>query len=139
MANETRLGLKGKLYVGAAGATPATELTAAREVNVTLAKDVVDDTCRAAQGWKSEIGSLKSLRLEFTLLNKAGDQGVASIRAAFFGDTLIAMYAKDFETGEGPDADFEVTEFRRAEPMGDVQTYAVTVVSNTTNRVPSWV
>ena len=135
---EMRVGLKGKLYYGAAGAQATTEITAVEDVTVVLDKDMVEATPRGCGGWKTNKGVLRTLQLEFTLVDMKGDAATAFLRQAWFNDEPVALYAKDAADGEGPDGDFEIGPFRRREPAADKIVYEITANLNTDLRNPIW-
>lgn len=118
MATQTfRLGMNAKFYFGAAGAMAATEIGNARDVTITLDKGEADVTTRANGGWRATAGTLKSCTIEWEMLWQPSDPAFAAIRSAYLTDDLVALMPLDSADGEGPDADFSITNFSRSEPL----------------------
>ena len=132
------LGLDGELHIGTAGSQATAELENCKDVNITMDKATADTSRRKGQGWKSVKGTLKSLAIEFTMLDDTTDMDLATVRAAYLNNTLIALWAKDHATGEGPDADFEVTQFSRDESLTEAIVYKVKCEASDENRAPTW-
>jgi len=133
-----RVGLNGILYRGAAGSQAGTEMVNVRDVTLTMDKDAADTTTRGCGGWKSRKGTLKDLKIEFNIVDKSDDTDIVAIRNASINNTLIALYAKDAADGDGPDADFEVTGFKRGEPLNGETTYDITCEASSEERNPTW-
>ncbi len=122
-----------------------------KDLTVTLDKDVADATRRISGAWEDARQSIKRLKLAFDLANVVSDNGdeatiVELLRATYFtniyngdGATGIAFYAKSAPTGSGPEGDFIITKFDRAETHGDIQMYSVeATMTQVHGRVPTW-
>lgn len=133
-----RMSLDGKLYYGTAGSQAATELTNVQDVTLTLEKAMADTSRRAGAGWETSKGTLKSMSIEFTMIDDSTDAALAAIKDAWLNNTLLAFYAKDAASGEGPDADFDVVTFNRNEALREAITYSVTIKAAYDTRAPTW-
>lgn len=132
------LGKDGKLYYSvtpltAAASGSATELAAATEftnvqdVTSSLQKDTVEINSREGGGWKKKVGTLKDATVTFKILWKPGDTSFEAFRDAFLNDTELAVWVLDglrtaLSGSQGPAGNFNVTNFSRAEPIGDAMT-----------------
>lgn len=132
------LGLNAKLYRGTAGTTAATLLDNVKDVTLTLETGEADVTTRAANGWRITKSTLKTATLEFTMVWNTTDAGFTAIESAFFNGTAIALAALDGSGGSGIDADWNITQFSREEPLEDALTVKVTCKPNGDTRNPSW-
>ena len=137
----TPVGLEGELYYGTAGTTAASELTAVRDVTLDMSASVADINSRASATWKAEKVAQLQATLTFEILNKVGDAGVIAIKNAFLAKGAIALYALDIAAvsgGEGLNADWNITNFSRSEPLVDSDKYSVTATINNELREPVW-
>ena len=125
---EFRLGIKAKLYYGAAGTSgvPANELSNVTDVTVTLDAGEADTTTRDNDGFRATIGGLKECSLEFDMLYLAGDPGFEAIKTAWLTSDQIHLAALTGKGGEGPVGDFSITGFSRSEPLEEAIKYSVT-------------
>lgn len=139
-----KLGKNAKLYWGAATAaagTATTEIGNAVDVELSMSKTMADTMRRESEGWESQKAVSKQLTITFKLINKtdaAAVTFVAAVKNAWMGDTQIALKALDAEGGSGPDGNFDISDFKRAEPIKDVQSYDVTATVNDELRNPVW-
>ena len=139
---ETYLGLDGKLNFkvgGQAGGGGWTELTNCQDVTATLQKGEADVTTRASGGWEQVKGALKKLSLEWKMIWDPEDAGFQAVKNAFFNDELIGLQCLDKQNGQGPQADFEVLEFSRPQPLGEAQVVNVKVKIGRSATPPSWI
>ncbi len=134
-----KLGMEAKLYYGAAGSTPTTELTNVKDVTLNLETGEADVTTRGNQGWRATVATLKNGSVEFEMIWDTGDAGFTAIREAYFNNTAIALAILDGESGEGLDADFSITNFSRNEPLEEAITVSVTAKPTYSTRAPAWV
>ena len=125
---EFRLGIKAKMYHGAAGTTgvPTTELSNATDVTVTLDASVADVTTRSNDGFRAVISGLKECTIEFDMLYLANDPGFQAIKNAWLTSEQIHLAALTSANGEGPVGDFSITGFSRSEAMEEAIKYSVT-------------
>ncbi len=136
-----KVGFEAKIFYGAAGTKAATELKhVADSVSLNIEKGSAEVAVRSSE-WKKVLSGLKDASVEFTLAGNTADAGFQAIKAAFFGNSMIALFIADAETGgSGLDADFEITTFNRSEGLEDVINYAVTAKpSANSEREPAWV
>jgi len=133
-----RIGLDGKLFYGAAGAQGATEMDTVKNVELVLEKDMADGSRRKSKGWKSNRGTLKNMKIEFDVPNASDDPHKSTVLQASLNDDLVALWARDHATGEGPDADFEVASWGRSEQLPDTQMIHVVCEVSDEKRTPTW-
>ena len=133
-----KLGLEAKLYYGAAGASPTTELTNVKDVTLNLEAGEADVTTRANAGWRATVGTLKSGTVEFEMVWDTADAGFAAIKNAYFNNTPIALAILDGAAGEGLEADFAITNFSRKEALEEAITVSVTAKPTYSTRAPQW-
>lgn len=134
----TKVGTDCKLYYGAAGSTPAGELTIARDVTLNQERGEADVTSRGSGGHKSYKPTLKDATLEFEIVEDTTNAGYTALRDAYLNGTAVALAARDGASGEGLDADWIITNFSRNEPLEDAVTVNVTARPNCDLRNPSW-
>lgn len=67
-----QLGRDAKLYAGAVGSTPATEIKDVKDLSLSLTQDEIDITTRTAKGWKATAPGLREAEISFDLLCAAG-------------------------------------------------------------------
>jgi len=133
------LGFDAKLYYGTVGATAATELTNVTNVTLNLSKATADVTTRGGGGWRQKKGTLKEGTVEFEMVWDPTDPGFAAFFSAWNNNTGIAMLVLDASGGTGLDADFDVVDMTREEPLEDVIKATVKCEPTTSTRTPSWV
>ena len=132
-----KLGLEAKLFIGAAGSTPSTELTNVKDVTLNLETGEADVTTRAARGWRVSAATLKEGSVEFEMVWDPTDTGFNQVQTAFFSNGAIALFVSD-GAGNGLDADFVVTSFSRSEPLEEALTVSVTCKPTYLTREPAW-
>lgn len=133
-----QLGKSGKAYYSAtaltavavaADVTAATEVSNIQDLTINLQKDTVEVNSRANGGWKTKVGTLKDGSVTFKMLWKPTDAAFTAMRDAFLDDTEIFFTALDDAktvTGaQGISGNFNVSNFTRNEPIGDVMTVDV--------------
>jgi hypothetical protein len=69
------LGKDAKLYHGAAGSTPSTEMSNVRDVTLTLEAGEADVTTRANSGWRATAPTLRECTCEFEMVWDPADAG----------------------------------------------------------------
>lgn len=133
------LGKDARLFYGVAGTSPlvlSLEVTGVTDLTVTLEKDEAEVTRRSSGGWEDHREGIKRLSLSFNLMGTTvsansevtvfGILRACFISGAYGGNTGIALHAcSSLSPGAGPEADFIITRFERAENLGDAQIYAV--------------
>jgi predicted secreted protein len=125
---EFRLGIKAKIFYGAAGSTgiPTNELTNVTDVTLTLDAGEADVTSRDNDGFRATIGGLKECSIEFEMLYLPNDPGFQAIKNAWLNSDQIHLAALTGTGGEGPVGDFSITGFSRSEPLEEAIKYSVT-------------
>lgn len=137
----TVLGLSAVLKHGAAGATAATVITNVSDVTLNLSKGETDVTTRAANGWRQIAATLKDASIEFTMVWDTADAAFTAIKNAWLNNTLIALLCLDGSTAgvsQGLDADFEILNFTREEPLEEALKVRVTAKPGRGSRAPAW-
>jgi len=137
MANTYNMGIDAIIYYGTAGTTAAGELENVRDVTVSCTRAEADASSRSSS-WKLTMGGLLDVSVSFDLILEIDNTGFDALNAAYMSNTAIALLILDKASGEGPDADFVITEFSRNEPMGETISYNVTAKPAATARAPSW-
>ena len=135
-----RVGLEGSLRRGTVGTAMGT-LTAVnnvRDLTLSMEKGEADTSTRAAGGWRTTLGTLKSATLEFNMNFDVTDADVDAFQAAFMSNTIIALAVLDAASAEGLIADWTVTGFSIEQPLEDTQTVSVTCKPAYVSRNPSW-
>ena len=131
------LGLDAKLLRGTAGATGATEVKNVKNLTLNLESGEADVTTRATQGWKASVATLKEASLEFGILYDTEDADFTAFRAAYFGNTPIALFVTD-GNGSGLDADWSITGFSMEQNLEEAVTVSVTAKPTASTRAPAW-
>jgi len=120
------LGMNAKLYYGAAGSTPSTEMGNVKDVTLTLEAGEADVTTRANSRWRATAPTLRECTAEFEMVWDPTDAGFTAIKNAFLSAGLIALKVLDQASGQGPDGDFAITSFSRNEALEEAITVSVT-------------
>ena len=126
------LGKSGRLYQGAEAAAlgALSEVAYVRDVTVTMEAGEADVSNRSSN-WRGTMATMKDCTVEFEMLNKPADAGLAALRTAFLNGTCVEIaaldQAKTVAGAEGPKGAFAVTNFSRGEPLEDAQTISVTL------------
>ena len=135
-----RIGLDGVLKHGTKGSKATTPIANCTDVTLDLTAITADTTSRSSVDWTSEKSILKTASLTFKMLNHSDDAdgAIAAIKSAFMGDDAIALHPTDSTGGEGLNADWNITGFKRDETMLQVQAFDVTATPNNEDREPVW-
>lgn len=148
------LGLNAKIYYlstgtratwSSPGPAPAnlTELSDVKDVTINLETGEADVTTRGGDGWRQTAATLKDGSIEFEMVWDTGDAGFTAIKDAFFANSDIAMVAldgaKDAVGSQGLWADFQITNFTRAEPLEEALMVSVTAKPARSAVAPEWV
>lgn len=134
-----KLGKDAELYYGVAGSTAGTLLAEVFDVTLNVDKSEADVTTRASAGWRSTRTALREGSIDFSIKAKTSDAGLAAIRTAFQGDTLLAFKCIDASGGSGIDADFSITKYSEKQALEEAVTIDVSIKICTENRTPSWI
>ncbi len=132
-----KIGYAAKLFGGAAGTTPSTEITHAKDVKVSVSIDIVDATDRSTDGWKDNLAALKDATLSFTLVYDSADTNYSAIRSAAMSNTPYAFKPSN-GNGSGLDADWTISKFDEDQSNGEAISAEVEAVPYCGNRNPSW-
>lgn len=132
-----RVGFEGKLYRGTAGSTASDEVTGVTDVNYTVDADRADTSTRASI-WKFSKVAMLSLSIDFTMKQDETDSDLTALKAAAVAGTPIALRTRDYASGYGVDADFNIT-FQKGEPLNGEQTVQFTAEpTDESSRTPTW-
>lgn len=148
------LGLNAKLYYlstgtratwNSPGPAPAnlSELSDVKDVTLNLETGEADVTTRGGDGWRQTAATLKDGSIEFEMVWDPGDAGFTAILTAFLSNSDFAMVAldgaKDAVGSQGLWADFQITNFTRAEPLEEALMISVTAKPARSSVSPEWV
>ena len=120
----SEMGYNGTLSIGTEDATPSSEVTRIKDLDMTLEADKVDDTTRADGGWKSYRAGLAEWGASFTLVAKDGDTVFGTLQNAFKNRTIISASIADL-IGNTVEGNVSVGRFSRSEPLADIVTASV--------------
>ncbi|MBI9017372.1 MAG: hypothetical protein JEZ07_08950 [Phycisphaerae bacterium] len=135
MAEQFKLGMKAKMYYGAAGVetiATLTELSNVRDVTVNHETGEADITTRANNGFEATAATLKKCAIDFEMVYKPGgtDLGLDAVRDAWINNAPITLAAltdaHDAAGAEGPFGDFVITNFTRKESLAEAIIISVT-------------
>lgn len=138
----TQLGMNAKLYYKAGGVAAGgdyTELGNVRDVTFGLEKGEADVTTRANNGWRARTGTLKDGTLEFEMVWDTEDDGFTALKDAFLDGDVVGMKVLDEEDGSGLEADFEVFNFSRTEPLEEAIKVSVSMKIARSETAPVWI
>lgn len=130
--------LKYKVGGQAAGGSYV-ELGNCRDVTLNCEMGEADATTRGNGGFNATVATLMSAPIEFEMVWDTADPGFAAIRTAFFSRGILAFQVLDADSGEGLQADFQVFNFSRAEPLDGVQLVSVSIKITYSATAPSWI
>ena len=135
-----RVGLECVLSRGASGAEigTLTAVTNVKDLSLSMEKGEADTSTRAAGGWRTTLGTLKSATLEFGMNFDVADADVDAFQQAFFNNTILAMAVLDATSCEGLLADWTITGFSVEQPLEDTQVVTITAKPAYVTRNPSW-
>ena len=111
MAN-VKMGFEGLLYYGAAGATATTLLENCRDITVSREVDRGNTTVRgdsSAPPIKTSSVTARAVNIEFVMIHDITDTEFASLKTAAANGTAVALRGKDYASGKGPDADYNLS------------------------------
>lgn len=132
-----KVGYAAKLYGGAAGSTPSTLVSHAKDVKVTVDIDTIDATDRSNGGWKDNLAGLKDATLSFHLVYDSEDTNYPAIKSAAMSSTPYAFKA-DNGNGGGLDADWTIKKFEESQENSEAIGADVECIPYTNTRTPTW-
>jgi hypothetical protein len=122
---KARMSFEGILFTGDAGSEATTEVSR-RDINYEFDYDSGDTTEREEGDDESPIETssvtVRKVTITFNKLNKADDSVLASLLAAAYGGTPVAIRTKDFAAGKGFDGDC-ILKVKDGKPFRGEQTY----------------
>lgn len=126
-----KAGYQGILYYGTGGATAATQVTNATDIN--YAFSIVTDTI-TTRGDGSSLPIEENLAvgrklddLSWTMIEKSDDSTLTALKAAAGLGTVVALRTKSYSSGTGFDGDVYVS-CKQGMPLGGKQTWDFTAV-----------
>lgn len=138
----TRLGIKCKVYYGAAGSQASTLLKLVRDATLGLERSEHDASVKDAEDWEQVVAGIKKAPFEFEILYDPADTGFLALRDAWLNNTPIALLILDglkaTVGSQGLDADFAVLKFERGEPIDGLMTIKCSVKPTLSSRAPAW-
>lgn len=121
-----RIGLLGKLYIGAAGAEPATEVDGVGDVELQIKWDTAQVTSRRSRA-KKKIVALYEASIPIEFDDDDADTNLTTIvNAARTGDT-ISVKVLNKSGGRGWKSDCIVTEDTESQKIGDAVHHKFTI------------
>lgn len=106
------MGFEGEAFIGTAGSTGATRLSNSRDIAFSVETETGDTTVRG-DGSASPIGTEEVTKrmtsISIQMINDTTDTALATMLAAAFNGTRIALRLKDRAAGKGLDADVTLT------------------------------
>jgi len=137
-----KLGIDAVLNVkldGVSGVSAWAELVNIKDLEQGLTKDIIDNTTRANNGWKSKIGTLKEGDLTFTMPWSPSDPLFIGIRNAWTSGAAVGFQIFDGETNAaGLIADFGIGDFKWTQNSGGIQEASVTAFITFVDTAPAW-
>lgn len=134
-----------KLYrnAGTYGTPTWTVMDNVKDLTLTLTKEAIDVSTRAAAGWREFVDGLKDASIEWSMVWDDGDTAFTAIKAAFLNNTAIEVLVLDGaynSTGsQGLRATCMVESFTRNETLGEALMVDVTIrPTKNSNAAPAW-
>lgn len=137
-----KAGYQGLLYYGTGGATAATLVTNARDINYAFSNDVTEITTRGDGSsppiQENIIIGRKLDDLSWSMMEKSDDTTLTALKTAAANGTVVALRTKSWSSGTGFDGDVYVS-CKQGMPIGGAQTWDFTaVLAPHVDRVPSF-
>ena len=135
-----KIGLKAKAYWGVSGTTASAPIPRMKDCSLGGSTASADGSNRDSGGFRLKVPTLKEMTVEMTIVaDETSNPALVAFRQAWLENGAVALLVLDKESGEGPDADFCVTKFDRAEGLEDVIAYSITFEPTLSSRAPQWV
>lgn len=131
------LSLDAKLYRGIAGAQANTEVPTCQDVSLKIKKSEVKISSRASR-WALVRAALKEAELTITFPSNGNDAHLQALITAYVGDTPLAFYICDRESGQGLDADFELLDMDDSQKLEEGVGYSFTIKPTYVGRYPTY-
>lgn len=142
MANQygaTKMGYEAQLFIGAAGSTPATQMTNCVDLEYNMDPETGDTSTRG-DGTSVPVATEKVTGLKpeitFKALSRPSDTTLAALLAAAFTGGAMAARYKNHSSGKGYDGDVNV-KVKNGAPLKGEQTFEFTLTANDQLRDPS--
>lgn len=106
------MGFEGEAFIGTAGTTGATRLENSRDITYSVDTEMGDTTVRgdsSAPPIGTEEVTKRVLAITVQMINDTTDTAFATMMAAAFNATRIALRLKDRSAGKGFDGDVTLT------------------------------
>jgi len=130
------VGLDAKIYRGTAGSTATTEMSNVRDVKKSD-KKILANISRRGSRFKVSKVTMREIEVQFSMINDDTDADVTALRAAYESDTPLAFKVVDKTSGEGVDADWEISQFDEDQPDEGEQLISVTITPTYLTRWPA--
>jgi len=131
----TKTGFDHNLYRGTAGSAATTKMTNVIDINDEDSRTDIDDTTHGSGGFKSHKVGLRDLGLTFNMLKDGTNADYVAVRTAYAAGTALSFAITD-GAGDGIDADYVITDFKKGMPIDDKATVDVTIKVTTATRAP---
>lgn len=132
------MGFEGQAFIGVAGTTGANQLTNSRDISYALSTEKGDTTVRgdgSEPPLKTEEVTQRVLAISIQMVNDTTDVHFATMMAAAFNSTRIALRMKDHAAGKGFDGDVTL-EASNPYPLNGEQVIDFTCTPSRYHRVP---
>ena len=143
-----RLGLKAKLYrnTGTYGSPVWNEVPNVKDVTLSIEKGDADVTTRGNDGWRAQLGTLKSASIEFEMVWDTADADHTAFHTAFLADTAIEFAVMDgkiiadsgVEASQGLRATCSIFKFSRKEALESAIMTEISLKPTYATNAPSW-
>lgn len=137
-----RIGKDCVVKYGTAGTEAATVMNDVVDVNLNLGSKTTDATTRSTGGWEAEQKVLRNATVDITIARlTTPNAGYDALMASYLGTTpvlsLLIMDGSGTDS-QGLDADFEVMDVSRPEPIADGVKVTFTCKPTSSTRNPAW-
>lgn len=124
---------------GVAGGGSWVEATNVKDVTLGMSADEDDASTRASAPFKQTVSTLIDASVEFEMVWDPENPAFSAFRSAFFSKEAIGIQCLDVEGGEGLQADMEVFNMTRPEPLNGVMTTSVTLKPTYSETPPEYI
>lgn len=127
-----KLGFQCKLYIGTAGAAPATELKTISDVALSLETPAVDATTRTTGAFKTYIAGMIDAGLEFKIHADADDTNLATLRTQWLARGAVSVKV-DLGDGAYFQSDMIIENMSNDQATEDIAAYSVSMKPTVTS------
>lgn len=133
-----RIGLLGKLYIGAAGAEPTTEVDGVGDVELAIKWDTAQVTSRRSRA-KKKIVALYEASISVEFDDDDADANLTTIVNAARAGTTISAKVLNKASGRGWKSDCMVTEDTEGQKLGEAVHHKFTIEPTEGTLAPTFV